>query len=327
MTGSFFYLLMEYICLLGRVKIPISVTDTGKAVHVQIQLRNKGILPVFRAKLLLEVENTFDKKRTVTGQNVFRVLPGENQVEFDLILEQPGNYEVHFQKIRIYDMTGFFYTSKKFSSRENIQVMPQIEPIPVVLTHPVKNFFGDSDIYDEERGGYDNSETFQIRPYMAGDKLQSIHWKLSAKAEELMVKESSLPKACPVVLFLSYRPEKKKGNFGLFLELGASLSFSLMDTGCPHYVVWYEEQLRDITRMRVDGEESFYLFLSYYLRNQGGQTSEDIRVLYDEKYRAERYLHSLKLTEKIELFKDGEEIFKIHADMVKQHFGGLEIVL
>ena len=325
---TFFYLLTAYFFLSAKMKIPISVSDMGSAVTVQVLFRNRWLFPVFHVKLGFEVVNSFEKKKNRTWQNVFRVLPGENQVELSLTLMQAGNYEIRLKKLQIYDLTGFFSVKKKMSSAADIQVMPKLLDIPVFLTQPVKNFFGDSDIYDDEKRGYDHTETFQIRPYVPGDKLQSIHWKLSAKTDELIVKESSLPKACPVVLFLSYHAgKKKKGSFGTFLELGASLSFSLVDAGCPHYVVWYEEEFRDITRIRVDDEESFYLFLSCYLKEQGGEASEELSVLYDEKYRTECYLHSLKIDERFMLFKDGEELLALRADLLRQHLGGLEIVL
>lgn len=325
---SLIYLSVSFFLVTGRVDIPISVADVGKPATIQVFIRNRSPFPVFHARLFFEVKNSFEKKKIITEQNIFQILPGENRFEFSLALEAAGNYEVGLKKLRIYDMLSLFSVTKKISSGKNIQVMPQILEIPVFLTAPVKNFFGDSDFYDEEKRGYDQNEIFQIRPYVPGDKLQSIHWKLSAKTDELMVKESSLPKACAVVLLLQYqRKKKKKGSFGIFLELGASLSFSLMNAGCPHYVVWYEEEIRDITRMRVDNEESFYLFLSYYLKEQGGQASEELSVLYDEKYRTERYLHSLHLNEDFVLYKDGEELLTLRPDLLRQHLGGLEIVL
>ncbi len=325
---SFVYLLLAIFCVSAEVRVPISVADAGNPVTVQVLFRNKSILPVFHVRLALEVKSSFEKKENVAWHNVFRIPPGGSLVELALTLTQAGNYEIGPQKLRIYDMVSLFSMTKKLSGRKNIQVMPRISEIPVFLTQPVKNFFGDSDYYDEEKRGYDHSETFQIRPYVPGDRLQAIHWKLSAKTDELMVKESSLPKACAVVLFLDYRSDKKKkGSFGTFLELGASLSFSMMDARCPHYVVWYEEEICDITRMRIDDEESFYLFLSCYLKEQGNQPSKELSVLYDEKYRTEHYLHSLTLNEQFVLFKDGEEMVTLRADLIRQHLGGLEIVL
>ena len=53
--------------------------------------------------------------------------------------------------------------------------------------------FGDADVYDDFRPGNDSSEIFDVREFRDGDKIQSIHWKLSAKMQELVVREDSQP--------------------------------------------------------------------------------------------------------------------------------------
>ena len=50
--------------------------------------------------------------------------------------------------------------------------------------------------------GDDVSQISQIRNYIPGDKLQNIHWKLSAKNEELQVKEFSKPYSDEVTLLV-----------------------------------------------------------------------------------------------------------------------------
>ena len=323
------YLFVVRISLSEKISIPISVIDAGKKVTVQVFFRNKAVLPVLRAELFLEVRDSFEKKKLVQRIRISGIWSGENRTEFLLGFQRAGNYEIQIKKLRLYAPAGFFYLGKRVAFKKNVQVLPKISGVPVCLTQPVRNFFGDSDIYDEERPGEDRSEIFAIRPYREGDKLQSIHWKLSAKTGEWMVKEHSLPKACPVVLFLDYHvgKQKRKETFGAFLELGASLSFSLMDAGCAHYVAWYEEQIRDVVRLRVGTEEDFYLFLSCYLKEQGKKSPENMKILYDEKYQSERYLHSLRITEKLKLYKDEEMLCRMEGRGMESLLGGVEIVL
>lgn len=325
---AFIFLLVQSWLLQGKLAVPIAVVDAGGPVTVQVKLNNRGFFTFFRVKIAIEVKNSFDRKKSRIWMKASKVLPGENVVEYSMTFEEAGCYEVRLCKFRLYDLTGLFARSKRAKGRREIQVLPQIQEVGILLTEPVRNFFGDADVYDEEKAGHDNSEIFQIRPFMAGDKLQSIHWKLSAKIDDLMMKESSLPKACPVVLLLDFRYEKRgMGKIGSFLEIGAALSFSLMDAGCPHYVAWYEEQTKDVTRIRVDDEESYYLFFSYYLKEQGGQTPKNLLERYNEKYRAEHYLYSLHVTQTLALYKNKELICQFRDGEQRQQLGGLEIVL
>ena len=43
---------------------------------------------------------------------------------------------------------------------------------------------------------------FDIREYADGDKIQRIHWKLSSKTGDLMVKEGSLPLMKEIHIFI-----------------------------------------------------------------------------------------------------------------------------
>ena len=158
-------------------------------------------------------------------------------------------------------------------------------------------------MYDENSPGYDNSELFQVREYRPGDRIQNIHWKLTAKQEELMVKEHALPKACPVILLLNW----EKGSWPRsrskvpFLEAAASLSFSMVDAGCQHYVVWFDGTETDVMRLRVDDEESLYYFINVLMRTKWGRHTGNLLELYKEKFRGEPYIRLLELDERLQL--------------------------
>lgn len=49
---------------------------------------------------------------------------------------------------------------------------------------------GDSGL-TRSRKGTDASEMFDIRSYVPGDDIRSIHWKLSGKTDELIVRQAS----------------------------------------------------------------------------------------------------------------------------------------
>ena len=211
-----------------------------------------------------------------------------------------------------------------------IQVLPQLHDVMVRLTAATQNFYGESDVYEEHSPGYDNSELFQVREYRAGDRLQNIHWKLTAKQEELMVKEHSLPKACPVLLFLNYYPKTgKRERLRLlkFIETAASLSFSIMDAGCPHYVVWYDAAEQDVMRLRIDDEESLFYFLGLLMKIRFGKAKEDFMQRYKDKYRMEPYVWELSLDERLQLKKGGELVTKFSARKLEESLSQIELLL
>lgn len=319
-----FFRRLSMDCML---EAPIAVADEGGEISLQIEVDNKSPLTCGRIVVCLVIGNTFRRQKSCIQLRISEILPGQNRILYTLRLPEAGCYNIRLKYMRFYDLTGLLWTQKRMNRSVRVQALPDIQLVAVRLTEPVRSFFGDAEIYDQERAGQDTDEVFQIRSFRPGDRLQSIHWKLSAKTDELLVKDYSLPKACPVVLLLDYKKGGQDRDGQKYLRLAAGLSFSLMDAGCSHYVAWYEGRTRGIARVRVDDEASYYLFISSYLLADCPEPDMPIREMYREKYRGENYLHDLRLTEKAELYKDGERLFAAAGDLSGQDVKELEIVV
>ncbi|MBE6611790.1 MAG: DUF58 domain-containing protein [Ruminococcaceae bacterium] len=67
--------------------------------------------------------------------------------------------------------------------------------------------------------GSDNTELSDIRTYLSGDSLKSIHWKLSSKSEELIVKDYSRNKGNSVCILCDLEPHfANAGETGTILR-------------------------------------------------------------------------------------------------------------
>lgn len=311
------------------ITFPISIAECGKPLTVRIHLENRGFLPCLKFRCLLEQKNHFLNRKQKKWLLGGMAPSGNNSFDYALVIDDYGSYTVSLKKLRIYDLTGLFYFHKNVKCSGSVQVLPRMQEIGVHLSQASRNFFGDADVYDDVRPGEDHNELFQIREFQGGDKIQSVHWKLSAKLDELLVKENSLPKACPVVVFLDYKSDKQKKaeKLNAYLVILASISFSLMDAGCAHYAVWYSSRREDLIRVRIDDEESLYLFLSGYLEDTFQKQEKDLVEAYQEKYRGENYLFALQLDERLQLLKNGERILRFHLENWKTELNELEIIL
>lgn len=297
MVLTFIALLVKAHRAVAAINIPIAIATQGESIRVSFSCRLKeaGFDGV---KYRVTVKNN------LSGEKSTKWLSGGSDFLYSVNL--CGNYEFELVRIKLYDFSRLFYVTKRVKKYANVEVMPQIDEIPVRITDRVRNFFGDSDIYDDLRPGYDPSELFDVREFQNGDRLQSVHWKLSARTDELMVKENSLPKACAVAIVADLRGIKKVRQADAFMKLLVSLSFSLMDQKCSHYVAWYDISINDIVRARVDDEEGFYIFLNSFLKIKP-DTKNDALFLYEEKYRAEKLVCLLSVDGRLQI-KRGEEI-------------------
>lgn len=310
---SFIYLTVFMKKISGDIRIPIGIAEQNRPFFVQVQVR--GPHRMFCSKIRASVcfGKSLDKKKKRMRITLERAKNGQLEKRCRVTISEPGDYVFSLGKIRVYDITGLFYLTKKGMGEEHALVLPEPSAIPVVMGERVRNFFGDADTYDALRPGYDPSETFEVRPFRNGDRLQSVHWKLSAKSDELMVKESSLPKACPVVFFLTPCREKWNRQLGMI----TSVSYSLMDASCPHFVVWISASKKELIRTRVDDEESYYLFLTTFMQDADFSGNRNPVEEYHRTYGGESCLYELTMDSSGALALNQTPVISNEKDQVK----------
>jgi uncharacterized protein (DUF58 family) len=295
---AFFYLLFTRKKIEVEMRIPIMVADPGGKVTIVMHAKNSGYISCTKIRYRIKGGHAFLKKMRGHWLDGDVVDPGETTYQDVIYPKIAGNYTFELEKIRFYDMTGIFFLDRKMRQIAQVQILPEIRDVRVRISEHVRNFYGDADTYDDFRPGEDHSEIFAVREFRAGDRIQSIHWKLTAKADELLVREDSHPLACPLVFLLENPRVKKAGQLrGIqyHLSVAASIVFSLMDASCPHYVAWYSGSRQDIVRVRVDDEESYYVFLTAYMQDCSGQPPFAVEEMYREKYRFDHAIYTMKL--------------------------------
>ena len=323
---AFFSILLRCFRIRGYIEVPVGIAERGKKSLIKLILNNRCLLPVNKVKALIEIKDVMRGRKKKDWMTLPTVPRGESEYIQSVSFSGTGNYEIILRKLRIYDITGLFGWNIRTKRQGIVQVMPEVHDVPVRMTLATKNFYGEADVYDENLPGQDKSELFQVREYRPGDRLQNVHWKLTAKQDEMIVKEYSLPKACPVILFLSYQPGKRRSLLP-YLETVASLSFSIMDAGCPHYVVWYDGAETDVKRIRVDDEESLFYMIGMLMKARWVRCREDLQYRYRDKYRQEPYVWALTLDEKLQLFKEKELLTKYSARKLGLSLAQLELLL
>lgn len=152
-----------------------------------VKLINKTIWASLDVKLIMEVKNEFFGTK---GDMLFSV-PVYSKKGYELtvplVAELPGRITLTLKEIRIKDLMGFVFLKKKMSDYGELVIMPEA----IAQEIQDKTYFETGMLESEEssKKGNDFSDVQEIREYIPGDKLMSIHWKLSAKREILMVKD------------------------------------------------------------------------------------------------------------------------------------------
>jgi hypothetical protein len=158
----------------------------------------------------------------------------------------------------------------------------------------------DSEKFSNTKPGDDPSEIFAVREYKDGDKPSKIHWKLTAKANELMVKDYSLPLADSfLILTDTYIPnsDRKAEIYDTEIQLVASVSNLFLENQARHKIAAYNEKEQAFFEQTVSDEESFISACSELL-SCGSCNSPSLaaKALLSDDENTARYGHMIFVT-------------------------------
>lgn len=104
------------------------------------------------------------------------------------------------------DLLGIFRIRVGCSMEECFFVLPEYEEAPGFSLPEA--YAGAAELTESARKGNDHNEVSDIRAYVPGDRPRDIHWKLSARGQELMVKERVSLSGSEHVLLLDLPDDK-----------------------------------------------------------------------------------------------------------------------
>ena len=160
---------------------------TGQEAFFYIEVKNKTLAPCLDAKIRLKIGNEFLGTETCETVAVPVRIMGTYKLELPLRAELPGIITVSVESVKLKDLVGFVPLNKKLAAKASVTVLPE----DGLRLNYDKSVIEAGMLESEEstKRGNDFSDVQEIREYIPGDKLMSIHWKLSAKRDILMVKD------------------------------------------------------------------------------------------------------------------------------------------
>lgn len=230
----------------------------GEAAEGVLTVRGRGRLPVFRADICMTVRNVLtgqEQDMTFTASLTGRA---GRQIHFSLTDTLCGSVRMTFRNVRIYDMFGIFRKDIKTDMEYRLRILPDVFPIDLRIMPGLRSD-SESIEYSAYRPGNDISEVFGIREYREGDSIRNIHWKLTGKCDDIMVRLPSLPVENSVMLMLETGTGKDEEHspevYSAIAEIYITLSENLADSGISHCIAWYDRQEERIFSFDISSED------------------------------------------------------------------------
>lgn len=203
----------------------------GETVSIRMNICRRSVLPVGQVEL--EVSSPSDQ-RAVGRISV--TLPPFQKREYRYAMHCPhrGHYQMGVTRVSVSDVFGLFNFSRKLKQENaSVCVLPKTETVLPMAIEP-----GEVGPQGWARVSEDMSSPADVRPWQEGDHPKKVHWKLTMRKRELMVRtyeESARP---DTLILMDVSPVSASPSQVLTIEdamcdAAASAVLAQLDAGYP----------------------------------------------------------------------------------------------
>lgn len=309
-----------------QVDLPQDILEQKEEYSVKMTVSNSAVFGV-PGRIVFSYWYTAGGKKKKTVRKLYVDKKKKSEQNIKIIPEHCGQIQIGIEKVYAYDFLGIWSFGKRYQSAVTAVVMPKPYPVNLCITNRTRWFPVDGESYDKDRSGDDASEIYDVREYQAGDRMQKVHWKISARQGELYIKEFSYPMGAAVVILLE-KSRKSPEVIPEFLEAVLSLSFALRERDCAHYIAWKMKDADSISRVLIRKEEDLCEFIPEFMTFSGDCLSGQMQEEYCYQYRNDIYAAVIKIDTALYLRINEEETeMEIGRYGAEQFFQTIEIVI
>ena len=262
-----------------------SSCERGSEIDFVVQFQNTSPLVFPRLDVYVYISDLFGDMDTVTPVSMALMPREKRDFTFTAQFDHLGFYSAGIQKIVINDLLGLFFSTVRNENRHQVEVMPRLFD----LEHLALSSTSSADSRKPfHRVAADDMDYAGVRPYVWGDSLKTIHWKLSSRLTEgdyltRLVESYNNPGASIVIDTSSprYEAEWLMDVYDGLVESALSANRYLLDQGLDSSLVFLD-RTHEARRMQLMNEREFTQLTSVLLPIHGGDDSAPLELLENE---------------------------------------------
>lgn len=236
----------------------------NKESKIIVNIRNKSIFPVSCAVATLKITNTLTGEEQLLTTMMPVSADNEQSIKFSVSYAHCGKINITLKKIKIYDYIKLFSKTIFLNITQEIIVLPSLVKCSPVIETSLMGIT-ENDEFSKIKPGDDCSEVFNIREYSYGDKLNRIHWNLTTKLDNMMVKEYSLPVSSQIIIVFEFCNDNNSEDVfyknDAAIETAMSLSHFMLTNNISHKLCWFDDVHKTLHTEKILSEDDFSAFL------------------------------------------------------------------
>lgn len=317
----FFLVLVEVLALRGitwKVSAPSSCR-IGQKVRLTVDVTRKNRLPLGNICIYGVRKNILFRDSSEIRLDLQPREKKEQSCQYLVEMKNCGSVHLMLERMECMDLLGLFRWKIPMQEELDILVYPAQMNLQAKITRRPESV-DSGELYDQNRKGMDVSEVAGLRDYVPGDSLGSIHWKLSGKLDNLVVREFGYPSNYQVLILVDILKkvdgrELSNDRNNAVLALTVELSRQMMELHIEHNVgrIVNGEYLTMPVYSQGTQEEMTTNLLCRPITEQAG--SSDTMYYFLQKELRQRYTKLIYITPAYE------------ESTVRQVAGGLDLTV
>ena len=244
----------------------------GEKVSVKIHIHLPYRIPLAYLFIKDEVSKR-PRGGPFSGQTVlFPLFSKERMYTYDHDSLSRGEYSFHRIRIQMGDLLGLFRKDVVIEQLEKIIVFPAYFEMN---NHPLKTLFESGVTLAKDIAHRDSTMAISTRAYQSGDRFSWIHWKQTARKNEIMTKEFEQRQSQDVLLILDRTPSP---SFELAVKFTASIVRSAVKAGTNIGLLSYGAERQYFP---VQGGEAQLRTLNYHLATVNDDLNHDFHKILE----------------------------------------------
>lgn len=177
------YVLKRLTCSL---KLPKKTALLNAEADISVALKNPTWIPLLGCTVVLQAKNHFFPESETVQIQIPGIAKCTNVMSFPISSSLNGNIELTISKLIVHDMLHIVTRKRTISYCNELSILPIVTgEVPFLQNARINGMEAIQDFSSPAV----SENMLDVREYQLGDRLQHIHWKLSAKRDNLLVKE------------------------------------------------------------------------------------------------------------------------------------------
>lgn len=263
-----FHSLIVLTRLKGSVQIPKGSLYAGDKITIKYEVNNNSKFNI----PYLEIESNISKELSgIDSPKIITMLEPKKafRQEETIVLKRRGYYEIGEIEVTVRDVFGFFSLKKKIASETSLLVYPEIINLFTFRITTVEQL---GELMVKNPAFQDRSRISSLRDYREGDFVKSIHWKLSSKLDNLVIKEYENRGDTHVVVLIDNYQKLYDGDVDRHLEdKAADVALSIVNYYINQNIPINFQTQDNENIIDIQGQQKFQMksFLDTFARFKG----------------------------------------------------------